>query len=467
MKCYICGNRLNEQDFCSSCGADVRVYKRIIYRSNALYNEGLSKALVRDLSGAADSLRQSLKFNKKNTDARNLLGLVYFEMGEAVLALSEWIISKNYESKKNIADDYINDLQSNPNQLDAISQTIKKYNQCLVYCYQDTLDLAIIQLKKILSINKNLISGYQLLTLLYLEGQDYEKARRTIMKALQIDANNTLSLKYYREANSAIREIAEHSTDKDKKKEAQETLDTISYQSGNELIIQPTTPHEKIGFSSIINIVLGLLIGVAICWFLILPSRLDKEIQIYDAKYIEVSEQLTAEKASHQETSQQLASAQEDAKSLQKEIDELTGASGILAETDYLFQAANIYINDSDDAGEVMDSLNNISSEYLQGASQPFLGLYDRLNKEAGSKAIGNYLDDAKSAMRQNDYATAIDCFTKAYNLDSTNSDILMQLAHAYRESGAITQANELYRKIMVDFAETQNAIDAEEYITE
>lgn len=40
-------------------------------------------------------------------------------------ALSEWVISKNMRPEKNIADDYINMLQSNATRLDAINQTIK------------------------------------------------------------------------------------------------------------------------------------------------------------------------------------------------------------------------------------------------------------------------------------------------------------------------------------------------------
>ena len=39
---------------------------------------GLEKAEIRDLSGAIDLLKRSLKFNKLNIQARNLLGLVYF-----------------------------------------------------------------------------------------------------------------------------------------------------------------------------------------------------------------------------------------------------------------------------------------------------------------------------------------------------------------------------------------------------
>ena len=157
MRCYNCGCQLSEHDFCTACGADVAIYKKIMKLSNRFYNEGLEKASVRDLSGAINSLRQSLKFNKNNVEARNLLGLVYVEIGEVVAALSEWVISKNLRPKKNIADDYIEMVQSNPTRLENINQTIKKYNQALLYCNQDSKDLAIIQLKKVLSLNPKFV----------------------------------------------------------------------------------------------------------------------------------------------------------------------------------------------------------------------------------------------------------------------------------------------------------------------
>ena len=49
MVCYKCGCRLSEHDFCTACGADVALYKRILSASNRLYNDGLEKASVRDL----------------------------------------------------------------------------------------------------------------------------------------------------------------------------------------------------------------------------------------------------------------------------------------------------------------------------------------------------------------------------------------------------------------------------------
>ena len=171
MKCYHCGAALVKNDFCTSCGADVKTYKTIIRLSNKYYNEGLEKASVRDLSGAVVCLKQSLKYNKKNIQARNLLGLVYYEMGEIVAALSEWVISKNMKSKKNIVDDYIKAVQSNPAKLEEINQSIKKYNLALIYCKQESYDLAVIQLKKVLLVNPKLIKARQLPIIKYLESE--------------------------------------------------------------------------------------------------------------------------------------------------------------------------------------------------------------------------------------------------------------------------------------------------------
>ena len=141
-------------------------YNKIIHLSNVLYNDGLEKANVRDLSGAAESLRKSLRYNKANIPARNLLGLIYYEMGEVVDALSEWVISRSLSTDDNPAEQYLDAIQSNRSRLSSVNQTIKKYNQALVYCQQGSRDLAIIQLKKVLSMNSGFVKGRQLLALL-------------------------------------------------------------------------------------------------------------------------------------------------------------------------------------------------------------------------------------------------------------------------------------------------------------
>lgn len=99
-----------------------------------------------------------------------------------VSALTEWIISKNLEPEKNIADEYIQAIQENQARLETINQTIKKYNQSLLYCQQGSEDLAVIQLKKVLSLNPNLVKAHQLLALLYIKTGEYERAGRELRR---------------------------------------------------------------------------------------------------------------------------------------------------------------------------------------------------------------------------------------------------------------------------------------------
>ena len=151
MNCMNCGAFLVDKDldYCPKCGCNVLIQKKVDYLSRKCYNEGLEKASVRDLSGAISCLKQSLMYNKHNIQARNLLGLVYFETGEVVAALSEWVISKNLQPSRNLASEYINKLQANSNKLEAINETIRKYNDALNLCREGHEDMAAIRLKKI------------------------------------------------------------------------------------------------------------------------------------------------------------------------------------------------------------------------------------------------------------------------------------------------------------------------------
>ena len=469
MKCYVCGGQLNAYNVCPQCGADVLMYKRIISKSNSLYNEGLEKAKVRDLSGAVICLQESLRLYKKNTNARNLLGLVYFEMGEAVLALSEWIISRNYDGgKDNLANLYIEKLQSNQAKLNTINETLKKYNQALQYCYQGSYDLAVIQLKKVLSINERLISGYQLLALVYMETEEYDKARRTLIKSLRIDANNTRTLTYLKETNQIIKaqEEQQNADGKRGRKKQKASGEIYSYEVGNDVIIQPLYEKEKVGFSSVINLLLGILVGVGICYLLILPARIDKKTQEFEQQFIEVSDQLSEEQAKHNQDVIALDGVTAERDELKARVADLTGTSGKVRPIDYLLQAAIKYVENDDNSGAVMELLDNITDEDLKNENADFNALYLGLKADTGPSVIETYVEAAKTAMKSSDYEEAIKQYEKAYELDNTNSDILMNLAHAYRQNGDVETADKYYKQIIADFPDSQNASDAAEYIT-
>ncbi len=203
MNCMNCGARLGKADleFCPHCGANVLIQRKVDYLSRYYYNQGLEKASIRDLSGAISCLKQSLTYDKNNIRARNLLGLVYFETGEVVAALSEWVISKNLQPNRNLASDYITRLQSNSGKLEAINETIRKYNHALELCRQGHEDMAAVQLRRILTQNSKLIKGYHLLALIYMKNHEWNRARRTLRKAARIDKTNTTTLRFLKEVD--------------------------------------------------------------------------------------------------------------------------------------------------------------------------------------------------------------------------------------------------------------------------
>ena len=173
MKCPRCDTIITEDaPVCRFCGQDLRALHHARKLSNAYYNIGLEKAKVRDLSGAILVLKKSLNFNKHNTEARNLLGLVYNEMGETIAALSEWVLSDYLQPEDNRAKYYIDVVQKNQSTLQTVNQTIKKYNSALKEAKNDNEDLAIIQLKKAVSLNPKFVRAYQLLALLYMKRKD-------------------------------------------------------------------------------------------------------------------------------------------------------------------------------------------------------------------------------------------------------------------------------------------------------
>lgn len=464
MNCYQCGCQLSEHDFCTACGADVRQYKKIMKISNLYYNEGLEKAGIRDLTGAVTCLRQSLKFNKNNVEARNLLGLVYFEMGEVVAALSEWVISKNMRPQKNIADVYIDMIQSNASRLDTINQTIKKYNQALVYCMNDSKDLAVIQLKKVLSLNPKFIRAHQLLALLYIDSEQWEKAKRELVKCCNIDTNNTLTRRYLKEVDRILEPDETVKGDIRHKKE-----EAIRYQSDNEVIIQPLSVKEprRSGVGTLLNVVIGLVMGMAAMYFLVLPAAVSEE----KAK---ANEQITSITAMMDTKTSTIAAQEQTIKELEAQISRLNtqidgyiGEDGALHTFDGLMDVAKEYLYSKDTMATAQYLEDVKAAVELEEMSQAFRDLYQALYDTIGPEVSAAYYTTGYEAYKSELYDRAIADLEKAAAYDESNRDALFNLANAYNKSGDREKAIAAYEKVMERFPDTQSAKRAKRYLEE
>ncbi len=266
----------------------VEYTEKFLYLSNQWYNDGLKKSNIRDLSGAIASLRKSLQYNRDNVPARNLLGLVYYGRGEVAEALVEWIISKNIKAHGNIATYYLKKVQESVGELEAINDAIKKYNQALAYCEQGGEDLAAIQLRKVVATHPTFLRAYQLLALIYMNSEQYAKARQMIRKAHKLDTTNETTLRYMHELKQLHTEKAAQIRDVKNQ--------SVSYKLGNETIIQPVSNgwKERTPIMTALQIAASALIGAAVVWFLITPTVRQKVMRESNREAIAYSEQISS-----------------------------------------------------------------------------------------------------------------------------------------------------------------------------
>ena len=451
MKCYMCGTLVDQEKVCPHCGSDLKIYRVILASSNLLYNTGLEQAQVRDLSGAIVSLKKSLKYNKYNTKARNLLGLVYFELGETVLALSEWVISKNLEPDNPMADRYLDEMQNTPGMLDKLNQTTKKYNQALLYCKQGSRDLATIQLRKVLSLNPKFVAGHQLLALLYIQDGKYNEARKELNIANKIDVRNTTTLRYSREVRDKLKE-------QNQKRKKPKKDDVVSFQDGNDTIVMPNSSFRDMIDStrtSVVNILVGLVLGLLICFFLVIPTIRQRASESAAASLVDTNEELT-------NSASNVSSLKKKVEELNQELEKYTGKADAVGSYEKLMEAKEFFdANNLDKAGE---ALNSVNRDLLSARGQ---AMYDVNHAAVYAKILEETYNTAEQAYWKEDYNAAKESFGQVVFIDQTyhNGDALFYLAESQWNTWDFDNAKETYQKVIDQYPNTNHARTAQERI--
>jgi tetratricopeptide (TPR) repeat protein len=478
MRCPRCNAQVSfQKNRCDNCGQDLKNYRRVLSASNICYNRGLAQAKVRDLSGAVVSLKKSLDFNKMNTNARNLLGLIYFEEGEVVAALSEWVISKHFQEKDNDADRYIEMIQSNPNRLESYSQMVKKYNSALVSAKNGDEDMAIIQLKKVVSMNPKYVKAHQLLALLYMQTGKKENRVRAckLMKAIsRVDVTNTTTLAYLKELSDvhikgeAPAPKPEPARDPGVRKTLPKVDDTA---------YQPITLYkeEKPSILPFVHVLLGVILGIVVMQFLVTPALKQKSSTKENNEFKTYSENL----ASGESDVSSLQNANEE---LQEQVDELTQRLSDLQEGsptdidtlqqvyDDLIAAMQFYING--DNLSAAKKLSQVDADSLSGDDAK--KFYRKIKKETYATASQSYFEKGRDCYNgegdyvgKQDYDKAIKLLKKALTFDSDNTDAIYFLGRCYQQKSDTETAKEYYNQIVNDYPDSTRVTEAKSRLRE
>ena len=428
---------------------------KLIYQSTFWYNDGLRKANIRDLSGAIVSLRRSLQYNRSNIAARNLLGLVYYGRGDVVEALVEWILSKNFQSHDNIANYYISKVQEVPGELEEINQAVKKFNLSLDYAAQNGEDMAIIQLKKAIAVHPTYVKAYQLLALLYLKTEQYTAARQVLRTAHKLDTTDDFTLRYMHELN----QIRKNRTVKFKENEKKDQQ-TVTYNIGNETIIQPVSTNfkERTGLHTVLNMLIGLVVGVAVMWFLVMPAVNSSRQKELNKQTVEFSDQIATQDA-------QISALKKELEEYRSTSEESENAKATGESTQESYEIVmNIYKHYSDS-----DMSNAAMVEELIKVNPDSLGTiglerYNEMTEKLYPKQCEKIYSEAKDNFDAENYKDAISKLTQVLQMDEGYGDgaAKLLLAQSYEKSGDKDQANALYQKLVEDYKDTDIATSAQ-----
>lgn len=482
MNCLHCGAPVLINDVCSECGLKQEYLIKAWNTSLYYYNEGLKHARMRNLTSAEESLKTALRYNKANIDARNLLGLVYYETGQAIEALAEWVISSNYQYEGNPANHYLELVQGNQNKLGSFDQAAKKYNLTLHYVKQRNYDLALIQLKRVLSENPRFVKAYLVLALVYIQEGNLDKARKALQRVLKIDKYNPTAQHYLSEilknekqyiTGNPVENVYEEEDDfplpeVELPEQDEEELDEeeTARRKIREIIERGAAAEDissdqnlevgsyqeiKYGKHNVLYLIAGLAIGIAAMYFLIMPARM----QQINSENLDLKASYSAELSGKNVTINNL---RDDNQKLQDNINKLTAQIQTM--------------NEENSAESVNDNVMAGLQSYMSGNKEEAisrLGTIDMNDEglsEASKSCIQSVIDDCETeltacrsagmtAYGAGNYEEAIRQLQVFCNLKPDDAEARYDLAKAYEGTGNIEAAHNLYQDINERFPDS------------
>lgn len=432
--------------------------RRLEQISNGYYNLGLSLAKERNLSSALNALSISLGLNKKNTDARNLYGLIQFEMGEETKAFISWVISININPINNPAQNYLQKLRNKSAYLEKSQDAISKYNKAISQIKTVNYDMARITLKQAVDIRPHFVKAMLALALLDIREGKSSEAKKLLDNVLSIDRFNTKAITYLEE----MKPLTE-------KKDRKEKLSVIGSPVKKEKTVEnanngmPVTEIYKnySGMFTAINVGIGLIVGACAMVFLYMPTMKVALNNAHNKEIVEISQQLN-------DVNLSIETLKSENEGLNEQVNKLTEVNNTSTENmnykllQYVYflglikeyntknytRAAEIFSNL--DVGQLTDVDNGLGIS----VTGTFAEMAPKMRDE-GPKLL---LKVADGLNRAGDFAGAIGYYDAALRISPDYVEAKYKKALAYKTMGDVDTANNLFTEIITNYPDDRFA---------
>jgi tetratricopeptide (TPR) repeat protein len=295
-----------------------------------------------------------------------------------------------------------------PAVFEEINETAKKYNAALSYAKQGSDDLAMIQVKKVLSVTPNFVNAHLLFALLHMRAGDNASAQADLNNALAIDRYNTTARRYLKEIGENPETVAEKIP-----------ADALKPDNENLKNVRPVDHYEdpnKETWKQFVYMLIGLAIGVVAMFVLVIPSVKASVSVDYNNLKKEYSQTTNKKDA-------EINTLKDDKKSLQKKNKKLTkrlkvyeGSKGEDSMYDSILKASQAY--SSGNYVECAKHLLKVDKSSLPSSTAK--NLYTSMKDKAFQNAATQLYNSGKASFDAYKYQDALDDLEQSYKYDKS-----------------------------------------------
>ena len=432
--------------------------RRLEQISNGYYNLGLSLAKERNLSSALNALSISLGLNKKNTDARNLYGLIQFEMGEETKALISWVISININPINNPAQNFLQKLRNKSAYLEKSQDAISKYNKAISQIKTVNYDMARITLKQAVDIRPHFVKAMLALALLDIREGKSSEAKKLLENVLAIDRFNTKAITYLEEMKPL--------TEKNARKEK---LSVIGSPVKKEKPVEnvnngmPVTEIYKnySGMFTAINVGIGLIVGACAMVFLYMPTMKVALNNAHNKEIVEISQQLN-------DVNLSIETLKSENEGLNEQVNKLTEVNNTSTENmnykllQYVYFLGLIKEYNTKNYTRAAEIFSNLDVGQLtdvdNGLGISVTGIFAEMAPKMRDEGPKLLLKVADGLNKSGDFAGAIGYYDAALRISPDYVEAKYKKALAYKTMGDVDTANNLFTEIITNYPDDRFA---------
>jgi len=300
-----------------------------------------------------------------------------------------------------------------------------------------------------MSLNPHFLKAMQLLALVYIKQQENEKAKRILNRAKKIDVTNTITLRYL-----------------DQVIEQEENVDSVGYDRMETSRVTPfnfgsidSFKEEKPNVMAFVNLIIGIIIGIVVVAFLVVPTVKEKATKKYNEAIVEESSQSSVSSTNTRNLKSTNESLKKQLEDKEKEIKDMNQKAGNMKVYDGLFLASKSLLDGDKEKAEI--ELKKVDSKKLD--SDGAKTLYSYLKKEVFSDKIKQYAEEGKELCNTNRAQEAVDVLKKAYDIADENDEdydkILYFLGRSYHKLDKKKDAKKYYDMLIKKCPKSERVI--------